>query len=188
MEIVDYKCVYFTFGRFQPPTTGHAENFKAVKNTSKGCDWFIYLSQSVDSKGSNPLDPDRKLYYAKKMFPSYAKHFRSGPTDPVGILKELQSEGYDDAMFVVGSDRVQAMQWVKKYNGKDFFFRKLDVISSGDRDADGDTFAISGTKMRRAAVADDFDTFRKGIPKSLNDKDTRKMMEEIQSNMPKLYK
>ena len=42
--------------------------------------------------------------------------------------------------------------------------------------------------MRRAAVANDFDTFRKGIPKGLNDKDTRKMMEEIQSNMPKLYK
>ena len=108
MEIVDYKCVYFTFGRFQPPTVGHAENFKAVKNTAKGCDWFIYLSQSVDSKGSNPLDPDRKLYYAKKMFPNFAKHFRSGPKDPVAILKELQTEGYDDAMFVVGSDRVQA--------------------------------------------------------------------------------
>ena len=85
MEIVDYKCVYFTFGRFQPPTVGHAENFKAVKNTAKGCDWFIYLSQSVDNKGSNPLDPNRKLYYAKKMFPNFAKHFRSGPTDPVGI-------------------------------------------------------------------------------------------------------
>ena len=184
MEIVDYKCVYFTFGRFQPPTVGHAENFKAVKNTATGCDWFIYLSQSVDAKGSNPLDPDRKLYYAKKMFPNFAKHFRSGPKDPVAILKELQTEGYDDAMFVVGSDRVQAMQWVKKYNGKDFFFRKLDVISSGDRDADGDTFAISGTKMRRAAVAEDFDAFRKGIPKGLNNADTRKLMEEIKSNMP----
>ena len=188
MEIVDYKCVYFTFGRFQPPTTGHAENFRAVQRTAKGCDWFIYFSQTVDTKGSNPLDSDRKLYYAKKMFPNFAKHFRSGPKDPVAILKELQTEGYDDAMFVVGSDRVQAMKWVKNYNGKDFFFRKLDVISSGDRAADGDTFAISGTKMRRAAVANDFDTFRKGIPKGLNDKDTRKMMEEIQSNMPKLYK
>ena len=184
MEIVKYKCVYFTFGRFQPPTTGHAENFKAVKNTAKGWDWFIYLSQTVDKKGSNPLEPDRKLHYAKKMFPSYKNNLRSGPRDPVAILTELQSQGYDDAMFVVGSDRVQAMQWVKKYNGKDFFFRKLDVISSGDRDADGDTFAISGTKMRRAAVADDFDAFRKGIPKGLNDKDTRKLMEEIKDGMP----
>ena len=183
MEIVDYKCVYFTFGRFQPPTTGHAENFKAVKNTAKGCDWFIYLSQSVDSKGSNPLDPDRKLYYAKKMFPNFAKHFRSGPKDPVAILKELQTEGYDDAMFVVGSDRVQAMKWVKNYNGKDFFFRKLDVISSGDRDADGDTFAISGTKMRRAAKVGDFTTFRKGIPSALPDKQCRELMIEIHDNM-----
>ena len=114
MEIIDYKCVYFTFGRFQPPTTGHAENFKAVKNTAKGCDWFIYLSQSVDSKGSNPLDPDRKLYYAKKMFPNFAKHFRSIPGSPTEILTELQTQGYDDAKFVVGSDRVQAMQWVKR--------------------------------------------------------------------------
>ena len=118
------------------------------------------------------------------MFPSFAKHFRSGPREPVAILSELQSEGYDDAMFVVGSDRVQAMKWVKRYNGKDFYFRKLDVISSGDRDADGDTFAISGTKMRRAAVAGDFKSFRNGIPKGLNDKDTRKLMEEIKANMP----
>ena len=87
-------------------------------------------------------------------------------------------------MLVVGSDRVQAMQWVKKYNGRDFYFRKLEVMSSGERDADGDTFAISGTKMRRAAVAGDFKSFREGIPKSLNDNETRKLMAEIQANMP----
>ena len=184
MEIVDYKCVYFTFGRFQPPTTGHAENFKAVQRTAKGCDWFVYFSQTVDGKGSNPLDHERKLYYAKKMFPSYAKHFRSIPGTPVNILSELQSQGYDDANFVVGSDRVQAMKWVMNYNGKDYFFRKMNVISSGDRDADGDTFAISGTKMRRAAVAMDYKSFRKGIPKGLNDNDARKLMAEIRANMP----
>ena len=54
MEIVDYKCVYFTFGRFQPPTIGHAENFKAVASKAKR-DYYIYLSQTVDKKGSNPL-------------------------------------------------------------------------------------------------------------------------------------
>ena len=179
MEIVDYKCVYFTFGRFQPPTVGHAENFKAVKKTAGSCDWFIYLSQSVDAKGSNPLDPDRKLYYAKKMFPNLARKIRSGPKDPVAILSELQSQGYDDAVFVVGSDRVQAMQWVKKYNGKDYTFRKIEVISSGERDADGDTFSISGTKMRRAAEAGDFEGFRKGIPKALGLTETRNLFDEI---------
>ena len=183
MEIVDYKCVYFTFGRFQPPTVGHAENFAAVKSKAGRCDYYIYLSQT-QKKGTDPLPPDRKLYYANKMFPNLKGKIRSGPRTPVEVLSELQSQGYDDAYLVVGSDRVSAMQWVKKYNGKDFFFRKIDVVSSGDRDADGDTFAISGTKMRRAAVSEDFDAFRKGIPKGLNDKDTRKLMEEIKANMP----
>ena len=179
MEIIDYKCVYFTFGRFQPPTIGHAENFKAVANKAKKCDYYIYLSQTVDKKGTNPLSPDRKLYYAKKMFPNLAKRIRSGPKDPVAILSELQSQGYDDAVFVVGSDRVQAMQWVKKYNGKDYTFRKIEVISSGERDADGDTFSISGTKMRRAAEAGDFEGFRKGIPKALGLTETRNLFDEI---------
>ena len=68
--------------------------------------------------------------------------------------------------MVVGSDRVNAMQWIKRYNGKEFTFRKMDIISSGERDADGDTFAISGTKMRAAAGAGDFEAFREGIPKA----------------------
>ena len=179
MEIIDYKCVYFTFGRFQPPTIGHESNFKAVEKQAGKCDWFIYLSQTVDKKGTNPLSPDRKLYYAKKMFPKMSKNIRSGPRDPVSILSELQSQGYDDAVMVVGSDRVQAMQWIKNYNGKDYTFRKIEVISSGERDADGDTFAISGTKMRRAAEAGDFEGFKKGIPKALGPKETRNLFDEI---------
>jgi nicotinic acid mononucleotide adenylyltransferase len=178
MEIVDYKCVYFTFGRFQPPTVGHESNFKAVASKAGKCDYYIYLSQT-QKKGTDPLSPDRKLYYAKKIFPKIAKQIRSGPRDPVGVLKELQTQGYDDVVLVVGSDRVQAMQWIKRYNGKDYTFRKMDIISSGERDADGDTFSISGTKMRRAAAAGDFDSFRAGIPKALGLKETRNLMDEI---------
>ena len=178
MEIIDYKCVYFTFGRFQPPTIGHAENFSAVASKAGRCDYYIYLSQT-QKKGTDPLPPDRKLYYAKKMLPNLKGKIRSGPRTPVEVLSELQSQGYDDAYLVVGSDRVQAMQWVKKYNGKDYTFRKIEVISSGERDADGDTFAISGTKMRRAAASGDFEGFKAGIPKALGPKETRNLMDEI---------
>ena len=96
--------------------------------------------------------------------------------------------GYDECIFLVGSDRVQAMQWVHKYNGKDYSFRKLDIISSGSRDADGDTFAVSGTKMRRAAFAGDFKTFRQGIPTTLKDNDAQTLMMEIAANLPANYK
>ena len=96
--------------------------------------------------------------------------------------------GYDEVVFLVGSDRVSAMQFLHRYNGKDFSFRKIDIKSSGSRDADGDTFAISGTKMRRAAAAGDFKAFRKGIPVSLSDRECRNLMLEIATNLPKDYK
>ena len=133
---------------------------------------------TVDKKGSNPLPVDRKLYYAKKMFPNLKDKIRSAKGLPWKSCRNYNHRGHDDAYLVVGSDRVVQMQWVKKYNGKDYTFRKIEVISSGERDADGDTFSISGTKMRRAA-AGDFQSFKAGIPKASGLKETRNLMDEI---------
>ena len=181
------KC-YFTFGRFQPPTTGHRENFAGVKAAAGSHDYRIYISQTVDKKGTNPLPPDRKKYYMDKMFPEHKGKIFSGPRDPVAILQDIQLAGYNEVIFLVGSDRVSAMQFLHKYNGKDFRFRKIDIQSSGSRDADGDTFAISGTKMRRAAFAGDYDVFKKGIPNTLNDRDCKSLMAEIKDALPKNFK
>ena len=180
---LESRICYFTFGRFQPPTVGHQENFMAVKKAAKGNDYRIYISQTVDKKGTNPLDPDTKLKYMIKMFPEHKGRIFSGPRDPVGVFQDIMKDGYHEAYLLVGSDRVKAMQWVKNYNHKDYSFRKMDIISSGERDADGDTFAISGTKMRRAAKVGDFATFRKGIPSALADKQCRELMIEIHDNM-----
>ena len=185
---LDGKVCYFTFGRFQPPTTGHKQNFDGVKRAAGQHDYRIYISQSVDTKGNNPLPPDRKLFYKEKMFPEHRGKIFSGPKQPVAILQDLMMAGYDEVVFLVGSDRVSAMQFLHKYNGTEFSFRKIDIQSSGSRDADGDTFAISGTKMRRAAFAEDFKTFRSGIPRALNDRDCRALMYEIVANLPKNYK
>ena len=124
----------------------------------------------------------------EKMFPEHKGKIYSGPKQPVAILQDLMMAGYDEVVFLVGSDRVSAMQFLHKYNGKDFSFRKIEIKSSGSRDADGDTFAISGTKMRRAAAAGDFSTFRKGIPRALNDNDCRDLMNEIRAALPKDFK
>ena len=181
------KC-YFTFGRFQPPTTGHKENFAGVKSAAGTHDYRIYISQTEDKKGTNPLPPDRKLFYMNKMFPEHKGHIYSGPREPVAILQEIMLAGYNEVIFLVGSDRVNAMGFLHKYNGKDFRFRKIDIRSSGSRDADGDTFAVSGTKMRRAAFAGDFASFRSGIPRALSDNDCQNLMAEIAMALPKNYK
>ena len=104
-----------TFGRFQPPTTGHKENFDNVKRAAGTDDYRIYISQTVDTKGNNPLLPDRKLMYMNKMFPLHKGKIYSGPRDPVAVLQDIMMAGYDECIFLVGSDRVQAMQWIHKY-------------------------------------------------------------------------
>lgn len=185
---LECKTCYFTFGRFQPPTTGHKENFDGLKRAAGSHDYRIYISQTVDKKGSNPLPPERKLHYMNLMFPEHKGKIYSGPKQPVAILQDIMMADYNEVVFLVGSDRVSAMQFLHKYNGKDFSFRKITIESSGSRDADGDTFAISGTKMRRAAHAGDFKTFRSGIPKALKDKDCRDLMMEITLNLPDNFK
>ena len=189
MEIVDYKPVYFTFGRFQPCTHGHESNFRALQSIAKQADWFI-IPSPTSGDDDNPLSIDTKIRYMKKALPWASKHIispslvtRAGRNNPVvASIQSLQDMGYDKCYMVVGSDRVNAFKWTKTGNGgKDYSFYDFDIVSSGERDADGDTFAISGTKMRRAAIAGDFATFKSGMPKVMSEGDARNLMKEIAS-------
>ena len=92
---------------------------------------------------------------------------------------------YDECDYMVGSDRVNAMQYLHKYNGCnpkatviDFSMKHFEIVSTGQRDADGKTFAISGTKMRNWARSRNITEFKKGLPKSNKLKD-----EEIEAFM-----
>ena len=67
---LDGKVCYFTFGRFQPPTTGHAENFDGVKRAAGSNDYLIYISQSEDKKGSNPLPSRVETFLHEQDVPS----------------------------------------------------------------------------------------------------------------------
>ena len=75
-----------------------------------------------------------------------------------------------------------------KYNGKEYTFLSLEIKSSGQRDADGDTFKVSGTNQRRYAFRGDFENFRKGTPTALTDNSTKQLMQEIKNNLPKNFK
>ena len=58
----------FTFGRFNPPTTGHEKLIDALgKQQSKnaGSLMYVYPSHSQDAK-KNPLPHARKVAYMKK--------------------------------------------------------------------------------------------------------------------------
>ena len=184
--------VIFTFGRFNPPTVGHEKLITAVQSVakSKGGDFFVYPSHSQDPK-KNPLSQPQKIKYMKKMFPKYKRNIiaSTGKT-ALTIASELYSKGYTNLVMVVGSDRVQEFQRIlDRYNGEDkahgfYDYDKIEVVSAGERDPDAEGVeGMSASKMRAAAVAGDFKSFRMGTPKTLSDADTKKLFNDIRKGM-----
>jgi len=180
------KKVVMAFGRFQPPTTGHALLVNAVKKIAEAqqADHIIFASRTQDSS-KNPLPVDRKVYYLKRMFPS---------TNFVAASQEIRtfieaatalSKKYKNLVMVAGSDRVPEYKKIlEKYNHNVFNFETIEVMSAGERDPDSDTASgMSGTKMRDAAKAGDFSMFKKGLPKSLTALDGKRLMNELRVNM-----
>ena len=137
----------FTFGRFNPPTTGHEKLIDALaKQQSKnaGSLMYVYPSHSQDAK-KNPLPHSRKVAYMKKMFPKYAKNIIASKSRNVfEIATDLHNKGHRAVVMVVGSDRVAEFDnLLNKYNGVEgkhgyYGFDDIRVVSAGDRDPDAE--------------------------------------------------
>jgi hypothetical protein len=160
------KKIVFTFGRYNPPTIGHAEliNYTASLARRTGAEHRIYTSQSQDPS-KNPLAPRQKIAFLRQIFPGVNFVEDSSMRTAFAICKKLSDEGYEDVTFVVGSDRVdefktQLGKYVKPKTAKDFNpkihypFKKFQVVSSGSRKK-----GISGTDLRNAVRKGDFATF-----------------------------
>ena len=184
--------VVFTFGRFNPPTVGHRKLIIAVESIAKtkGADFFIFPSHSQDSK-KNPLSQTQKIKYMHQLFPKHHSNIMAsrGKT-ALHIAVELYDKKYTNLVMVVGSDRVQDFQRIlDKYNGEDkphgfYDFDSIEVVSAGERDPDAEGVeGMSASKMRAAAVAGDFKTFRMGVPSEANDNIVKKMFNDIRKAM-----
>ena len=162
--------VVFTFGRFNPPTIGHEKLIAAVAKQAGRDDYMIFTSHSLDKK-KNPLDSKTKVDFMKQMFPKHASkiQYDTNIKTPIHVLQHLQGT-YEDICMVVGSDRVPSFTgMLTKYNGVEYTFRNIEVVSAGERDPDADgASGMSASKMRAAAEKADFMTFMKGIPDTLN--------------------
>ena len=183
------STIVAAFGRFNVPTIGHGLLAKKVVDTAKSvkADHIVYASRTQDAK-KNPLDVDTKVKYLKKMFPGI--NFKAANEDVrtfIEMAAKLSEEGYKNLVMIAGSDRIEEYQkLLDKYNGKDFKFNSIKVVSAGERDPDADGAAgMSGTKMREAAIKGDFKAFRSGIPKTLSDKETKELMDKVRKIMIK---
>jgi hypothetical protein len=185
-EKEDKGTLTIAFGRFNPPTTGHQKLLDTVATIAGKGEYKIYPSRSSDPK-KNPLDPDTKISVMRKMYPKHGeKIVNDGNSKTIfDVLKQAHADGYSGVNIVVGSDRqAEFEKLASKYNGDLYDFSNLSVVSAGERDPDADDVSgMSASKLRKAAAEGDFETFRKGTPKSLDDKETRKLFMTIRKTM-----
>jgi len=160
----------FTFGRMNPPTVGHEKLLNQVIKTAikvKGTP-LVYLSKTQDPK-KNPLTYDQKIKYAQTLFGKKVI-INSAAKTIIEVAKELQKKGFKEIVMVVGSDRVKEFDTLlNKYNGADYTFDSIKIVSAGERDPDSDGVdGMSASKMRALAADGDMDEFSKGVPSTNN--------------------
>ena len=185
---VDQGAISITFGRFNPPTVGHERLIAKVAKEAKsnGGEYRIYPSRSQDPK-KNPLDPGTKIKFMRLAYPDHANTIvdNDDMRTIFDVLSTLDNDGYSDVRIVVGGDRVSEFNSLAtKYNGDLYNFENIKVVSAGGRDPDAEGVeGMSASKMRKAAMEGDEDTFYDGLSKNLSKKDREALYLTLRQSM-----
>ena len=184
-SVVGDDTLTLAFGRFNPPTVGHEKLLMMAKKVAANGALRIFPSRTQDKK-KNPLDPDMKVSYMRKMFPDFEENIINDQ-EMKSIFNVLQSadRDFDKINIIVGSDRQAEFEnLATKYNGELYNFSDIRVISAGARDADAEGVeGMSASKMRKAVVDGDMDSFKKGLPKTLKDKEAESLFDAVADAM-----
>src|SRR6056300_244817 len=113
------NTVVFTFGRFNPPTTGHEKLITKLSDVAKqnSATYMVFPSHSQNPK-KDPLPHAKKIAYMRAMFPKHKKNIiATNERNVFQIASGIYDKGYDSVIMVVGSDRVQEFEsLLGKYN------------------------------------------------------------------------
>ena len=187
LELIEQKeNVVFTFGRFNPPTTGHEKLIQKVASVAGNSPFRIYPSYSQNQK-KDPLPFPLKIAYMRKMYPKYARNIIADKDarTAINIATKLYDEGFKNVTMVVGSDRVgQFDKLLNKQNTIDYTFNSIKIVSAGERDPDAEgASGMSASKMREAAKNQKTTEFLQGIPDTLSVKEKLDLMAKVREGM-----
>ena len=174
------------FGRFNPPTAGHEKLIKHAEKVAAGGDLKIYPSRTQDSS-KNPIDPDMKVSYMRKMFPDYEEQIinDSEMRSIFNVLIAAAEEGYKGIQIVVGADRLGEFESLAtKYNGDLYNFDEIKTVSAGPREDDAEGVeGVSSSKQRKAVMDDDYTAFKRGLPKGMDDADGQALFDAVRTGL-----
>jgi hypothetical protein len=154
------KTIVLACGKFNPPSSEHELLVKSVKKLAeqKGADHVIYASAACDNK-RNPLLSEKKFQYLNLVFPK--TNFVESMDTPHNLVRKLK-ESYKNIVLVTSEEKANT-------------FRRLgvEVIAACDRDPDADD------SLRSYATKGLFEDFKKNLPSSIRELDSRRLMNDI---------
>jgi hypothetical protein len=173
------KSVVIAFGRMNPPTTGHAKLIDFVQSVAdrNDAEAIIFASPTQEPK-KNPLGFRTKVDFLSQIFPDVTFNRNAAVRSPIDALVACSKLGFRNVFLVVGSDRVEGFKKLSEYvvprsskrfrSDKHIDLDRYQVVPvPGERDPDDDDVSgMSASKMRAYAKAQDYDSFRQGVPTS----------------------
>lgn len=152
----------FSFGRFQPVTIGHELVFADI--ASSGNDGFVFVSPNKKNPKDNPISSESRTAAIKKLAPSL--NVIDTCHTIMDVIKFLDGNGYTNATMYVGSDRTDSFKDALQDATIDVSIKQVGQDRNDSSDAlDG----VSGSSLRKFAIASDFDSFKDNIPDEIAD-------------------
>lgn len=188
--VEENSTAHFTFGRMNPPTSGHEKLLDKLAQVAGKQPYYVFLSQTQDKK-KNPLDYSAKVKHVRKMFPRHARRvlINKQIVTPFNAASWIYDQGFKQLVMVVGSDRVREFTaLLEKYNGVKgrhgfYNFKSINVVSAGARDPDAEGVeGMSASKLRSFASDNDFSQFSQGLG-GLSTKDAKKLFVDVRKGM-----
>lgn len=105
-------------GRFQPPTAGHYEMAKKIKELAEFGDanHAIFTFHSYGDK-KNPLPPDVKAKHMETILNTKNIVHHPDVKDPFDVFQLLHNQGYKRILLVAGGERADQYKKLKPYFG-----------------------------------------------------------------------
>ena len=188
LETAGQDTMVFAFGRFQIPTNGHKLLIDKVKTTAQQhhADYAIFVSKKVGdttaTKYANPLSIDQKMPYITKAFPGVNFVPCNEQMGTIIHIAQHINQKYKKIIMVAGRDRMEGKlnfkELLEKQNGIDFHFDDMGFVAV-DRDPD----AESSSQMKEFVKQDDWDSFRRDLPSTLDDRTAHQLWEDLKINL-----
>lgn len=163
------RDIIIAFGRFNPPTTGHARLFARVRDEAERlhADTCIFPSPTLERK-RNPLPFRVKTRFLKLLFPDMYFSENEAIKNPFDALHVLSILGYTRVTIIVGADRAEEFRRIANFirskgdkRSSRYIvlqdYRVVPIIRADD---------MSASKLRTLATSGDFEQFCQGVPSS----------------------